>query len=249
MKHLKIILTVSIILNLIASLYVAKKLFNKYYVPNPIEVKNECNKKDLKIKKSKIQYYLDRHELFKVLPKSKNSIIFLGNSLTQNFELAELFHNLNIKNRGINGDKIEGVIYRLKPIIQAHPKKIFIEIGINDLGLGGVKDSIVMNYKILLNILQKQCKSTKIYIQSLFPVDNGGCKMPSYCNPKVNEDIIEINKELLKYASQHDLTFIDTYSKFQLNGQLNPKYSVDGVHLTGKGYLLWTKILRPYVNE
>lgn len=244
MKHIKTILILSLGLNLIASFFVAKRLYWKYYASNTLTVENADRNANTKIK-----YWLERQELFEVLPKDSNSIIFLGNSLTQNFELVELFQNINIKNRGINGDIITGVLNRLTPIIQTHPKKIFIEIGINDLGIGISKDSVVMNYKKLLDTLQKECKLTKIYVQSLFPVENGRDGFPTYCNPKVNGDIKEINKELLKYATQHDITFIDTYSKFELGGQLNPKYSVDGIHLSGEGYLLWTGILRPYVDE
>lgn len=241
MKHLKTILVLSLGLNLIALLFVAKKLYYKHSRSNQ-ETVNKANLKNLKI-----QYWLNRQELFEVLPKDSNSIIFLGNSLTENFELAELFHNLNIKNRGINGDRIAGVLNRLTPIIQTHPKKIFIEIGINDLGGGISKDSVVVSYLNLLDTLQKECKTTKIYVQSLFPVENDRNDYPTYCTPKVNSNIKEINKELLEYTTQHNITFIDTYSKFELGGQLNPKYSVDGIHFSGAGYLLWTKILQPYL--
>ena len=145
MKHLKTILVLSLGLNLIASFFVAKRLYWKYSASNPVTVEKADNKKNLKIK-----YWLNRQELFEVLPKDSNSIIFLGNSLTQNFELVELFKNINIKNRGINGDIIVGVLNRLKPIIQTQPKKIFIEIGINDHGAGISKDSVIINYKELL---------------------------------------------------------------------------------------------------
>lgn len=244
MRQIKTILILSLGLNLIASFFVAKRVYWKYYASNAVIVENADKNENTKIK-----YWLERQELFEVLPKDSNSIIFLGNSLTQNFELVELFQNINIKNRGINGDIIEGVSNRLTPIIETQPKKLFIEIGINDLGKGIPKDRVIINYKRLLDNLKKELKSTKIYVQSLFPVENGRDGFPTYCNPKVNSDIKVVNQELLKYAKELDLTFIDTYSKFELGGQLNPKYSVDGIHLSGEGYLLWTKILRPFVDE
>jgi len=246
MKHIKTILVISLGLNLTASFFVAKRLYWKYYASNPVTIDKADKNTNTN---TKIKYWLERQELFEVLPKDSNSIIFLGNSLTQNFELVELFQNINIKNRGINGDIIAGVLNRLSPIIQTRPNKIFIEIGINDLSKGISKDSIIINYKQLLYKLQKESKLTKIYVQSLFPVENGRDEYPTYCNPKVNGDIREINKELQKYTTQYGITFIDTYSKFELGGQLNPKYSVDGIHLSGKGYLLWAQILRPYVDE
>ena len=248
MKHLKTILILSLGLNLIASFFVARRLYFKYNAYK-MTVHDGLPKGTGHHESFKIQYYLNRQELFEVLPKDSNSIIFLGNSLTQNFELAELLHNMNVKNRGINSDRISGVLNRLGPIIETQPKKIFIEIGINDLGGDISKDSVVISYFHLLDTLQKECKTTKIYVQSLFPVENDRKANPTFCNPKVNANILEVNKALLKYAIQHHITFVDTYSKFESGGQLNPKYSIDGVHLTGEGYLLWAKILRPYVEE
>lgn len=241
-KFLKTILIISLGLNLIASFFVVKRIYFKYYT-------NEIAASKGQLQKSKITYWLNKDELFENLPIDSNSIVFLGNSLTENFELAELFQNLKIKNRGINGDIIDGVINRINPIVLSNPKKIFIEIGINDLGRGSHKDTLINKYKTLVEILQTKLPKTKIFIQSLFPTEIGRKELKTYCTKEVNRDVIEINSELSKFALKRKITFIDTYSSFVLQGQLNPKYSVDGVHLNGAGYKLWTQILQPYVNE
>ncbi len=242
--RLKTILTISLGLNLLVSFFLVKEQYLKYYVSLPLVIKKTYHNKNFKIKD-----YLNRKEVFKILPKDSNSILFLGNSLTQNFDLAKYFQDINIKNKGVSGDLIVNVIDRLTPIIQNNPKKIFVEIGINDLGRGIAKDSVITNYKKLLDKLQKECKSAKIYIQSLFPVENSRTENPRYCNSKINANIKLINKELLKYGKKQNIVFIDTYSMFVLNGQLNPKYSLDGIHLSSEGYLLWSKILRPYLEK
>ena len=84
-------------------------------------------------------------ELFESLSRNSHSIVFLGNSLTQNFELSEFFPNHKIKNRGINGDVSAGILNRVKSITALHPSKIFIEMGINDLGTGVSNDRILKN--------------------------------------------------------------------------------------------------------
>lgn len=240
MKKLKIILFISLTLNLIASFFVAKYIYYK-------NIENVSSMEQLK--ETKISYFLNRDQLFETFPIDSNSIVFLGNSLTQNFELAELFQNLKIKNRGISGDVIDGVINRLNPIIRSKPKKIFIEIGINDLGKGIEKDSVIRKYKKLIKVLQTKLPKTKIYIQSLFPTETGRKEYETYCNKKVNRNVIEINSELAKFALKQKITFIDTYNSFAIQGELNPKYSVDGIHLNGLGYKVWTQILLPYINE
>lgn len=237
-NKLKIILIISLGLNLVTSLFVAKQLYTRYK-----------NYKIANSTQTEFTYLYDRDELFETLPIDDNSIVFLGNSLINNFELAELFQNLKIKNRGISGDKIDGVINRLDPIIRLKPNKIFIEIGINDLGYRSNKDVVLTKYKKLINLLRSKLPKTKIYIQSLFPTETGRQEYKTYCTEAVNRDIIEINNELSKLALKQNLTFINTHSSFVMNGKLNSKYSVDGVHLNGAGYKLWTEILKPYVNE
>ena len=39
-------------------------------------------------------------------------------------------------------------------------------------------------------------------------------------------------------------TFVDGAT-----GKMNPQYTNDGLHLLGKGYLLWRDIVKPYVNK
>ncbi len=197
----------------------------------------------------KIEYWFNRNKLFEFFPKDSNSIVFLGNSLTQNFELAELFHKANLKNRGIVGDITKGVLQRLKPIIESQPKKIFIEIGINDLFMEIPPDTLLKNYTLILNELQLQCLHTKIYAQSLLPVSFNSTTLSKVNASRINNDINYVNKKLKEYVAKKNLGYIDLYSEFQLNGTLDASLTLDGVHLNGKGYLLWTKILIPYVEE
>ena len=199
-------------------------------------------------KQPEMTYWLNRQELFESLPTDSNSIVFLGNSLTQNFELAEFFPNYKIKNRGINGDVSVGILNRVKSITDLHPSKIFVEMGINDLGTGVSRESILKNYNSLIDFIQSECKSTKIYIQSTFPVENGGRRYPNFCNERVNAEVVKLNTSLEDLAIEKKITFINVYPHLELNGQLNPMYSVDGIHLNGAGYLLWAEILKPFVE-
>ena len=118
-KLLSIVLAGAILINCAIALVLFKKLYYTY--PQPKKNNNS------------ISYFLNRQQYFEVFPKDSNSIIFLGNSLTQNFEVTELLKDLRIKNRGIYGDFTAGVVNRITPIIQTHPKKVFRGIGLNDL--------------------------------------------------------------------------------------------------------------------
>ncbi len=198
----------------------------------------------------KLKYYLSRDELFQVLPADTNAVIFLGNSLTQYYELAEFFPGIPVKNRGIHGDMMETVLLRLSSIIAIKPRKIFIELGVNDVEQGVPRQQFLTLYARLLDTLKSTCTGAKIYVQSLLPVADTSLYIPaSYCSPQTNKDIIAVNSALRNLAGQKNCPFIDLHSVFALNGQLNPKYSVDGLHLSGKGYVRWTEIIRPHIEE
>ena len=65
------------------------------------------------------------------------------------------------------------------------------------------------------------------------------------------EVVLEINRLLQEKAVEGRFTYIDLHSHFrnEEDGKMNPEYSNDGLHLLGKGYLLWMQIVLPYVNE
>jgi lysophospholipase L1-like esterase len=85
---------------------------------------------------------------------------------------------------------------------------------------------------------------TKIYIQSVIPTDD------AIHYTRRNTDIIKINDRLKEIAAQNKLAYIDLFTLFKLeNNKLNPEYSLDGLHLNGKGYLAWKDAILKYVEE
>ena len=188
-------------------------------------------------------YWLDRKLLFETMPNQSGEIIFLGNSLTDRCEWSELFNNASIKNRGIDGDNTEGVLHRLKEITESSPKKIFINIGTNDLALKMSIDNIYLNFNSIIDGILFSSPKTKIYIQSVLPVTNNSLR-------RNNDSILKLNIELKKLAQEKKLIYINLYDEFiDLNGKLNSRFSNDGLHLNGQGYLEWKRNIEEYVNE
>jgi lysophospholipase L1-like esterase len=69
------------------------------------------------------------------MPNDTSEIIFLGDINIDFCNWHELFGKSNFKNRCISGDIINGVINRLEEIVESKPKKVFLMIGTNDLGI------------------------------------------------------------------------------------------------------------------
>ena len=101
-------------------------------------------------------FYYQRATLFEALPTSKSDIIFLGNSITNGGEWAELLGNPHAKNRGISGDTTNGVLDRLHVITAGKPSKVFLLIGTNDLSGGLSVDSIAKNIETIVKRIKKE---------------------------------------------------------------------------------------------
>ena len=231
-RVLGILLGAAILMNVVIGVVLARKLYWTY--PHADAAKS-----------NRIEYFLNRQQYFEVFPADSNSIIFLGNSLTQNFDVTELLQDLRIKNRGIYGDHTAGVLNRITPILQSKPQKVFIEIGLNDLLHQVPRDTVLRNFKQIIDTLTNN-GGTEVYVQSLLPIAQTG---EAANLPHINDDIRYLNEKLKSYALEHKASYVDLYASFSLNGTINPKYfTYDGEHLTGEGYLLWAELVRPLVN-
>ncbi|WP_455672412.1 GDSL-type esterase/lipase family protein [Phocaeicola sp.] len=194
-------------------------------------------------------FYEQRATLFEELPTSPKDIVFLGNSITNGCEWSELLQNKNVKNRGISGDICMGVYDRLEPIVKGKPAKIFLLIGINDVSRGTSADTIVSRIEMIVQKIKRESPKTKLYLQSVLPVNE--CYGMFGGHTSRWQVVKQINDLLKPLAEKEHAKYVDLYSRFVDGdtGKMNPAYTNDGLHLLGKGYLLWRDIVEPYVNE
>lgn len=191
-------------------------------------------------------YYHQKASLFQQLPNTKSAIIFLGDSITDGCEWDELLGDESIKNRGISGDVTQGVLDRLDEILIGQPGKLFLMIGVNDLAQGKTVESIVNNIKAILDRTQAESPNTKIYLQSLLPVNPDFGKFKNHVNKQA--EILAVNQQLAKLA-QGNCEYVDLYSRFvSEDDKLNPIFTNDGLHLTVAGYQQWAIQIKKRVH-
>lgn len=182
-------------------------------------------------------FYQDKKSHYETLPQSESDIIFLGDSITDLCEWAELFKNDRIKNRGICGDTTEGILNRLIRVIESKPQKLFLMIGINDLNGGRKLTDILNSYRIISETIKNKTPATQVFIQSVLPVN-------AKLFQKYNEKIISLNAKLKDLAQEFSFEYMDLYNYFlDSNNELDARYTTDGLHLNGQGYLIWKKII------
>ncbi|WP_205728744.1 family 20 glycosylhydrolase [Flavobacterium ranwuense] len=193
-------------------------------------------------------YYHQRASHFRTLPITKDDIVFLGNSISDGAEWSELFADNRVKNRGISGDISAGVLNRIDEIIIRKPAKVFLLIGVNDLSRSTGTDSIFKNITKIASYLKQESPSTKLYVQSILPVNDVYKKFGSHTSK--GEQIRQLNANLKKNAVAYHYTYIDLHTSFcDANGKLIKGFTNDGLHLKGDGYLLWKHLVYPYVFD
>jgi lysophospholipase L1-like esterase len=183
---------------------------------------------------------------FRSYPNSPKDIVFLGNSITDYAAWNELLQLKNARNRGISGDVTFGVLERLDEITEGKPAKVFILIGINDISRNVPDSVIVDNYKKIIQRIKKESPRTKIYFNTVLPVNN---TFPKRDHFNKDEHILYVNEELKKLGAAEKITVIDIHPLFlDAEKRLDRKYTYDGLHLTIEGYQKWASILKPYLK-
>jgi lysophospholipase L1-like esterase len=192
-------------------------------------------------------YWWHSKDMYDHLPDTRNEIVFLGNSITDGAEWYELLGNKRIRNRGISADVTEGIILRLDAITKLKPAKVFIMIGVNDLSRNIAVSDITANYRTILERIRTESPKTKVYIESVLPVNPATGMALNHTNK--TDLIMELNERLKKLSAEFGHTYIDLFSLMaDTNNHLPRKYSIDGLHLSYEGYRVWTEAIRQFVR-
>lgn len=187
------------------------------------------------------EYYYGEVKKFKDKKVAENAIIMVGNSITAGGKWKEYFPTENIENFGISGDDSYGVLNRLDVVIAKKPGKIFLLIGVNDIGKDCSDGQVIDNYNLILWKLRQKLPNTEVYVQSVLPT-NGKVKN--------NEDIKRLNVEIKRITTLTKNTYIDMYAKFLgADGNIKPEYVIDGLHLNEVGYIVWVRELSIFLFQ
>lgn len=180
--------------------------------------------------------YKRQLDLYEIYSKKQCNYVMLGNSITQYVNWNELLNRTDIINRGIGMDVTAGFKDRLNHVTDLNPKYCFIMGGINDILFNIKVDEILANYEDI--ILALKAENIIPIIQSTLFVSD------SYENANsINNKVNNLNSKLIQLSQSHDAKYLDLNHILSSNNKLKESYTTDGIHLNGKGYLEWKKIL------
>lgn len=180
-----------------------------------------------------------------------DNFVFLGDSITDFYPLEEMFgKDVPLVNSGIAGYKTDDLLDRLEDMVyRFNPSKVFILIGTNDLKYSeDTSEKTINNIKKIINDIKKNRKKTKIYVQSIYPVNRS--MKNDIVESRYNDEITDTNNEIKAFCKEENITYIDLDDTLKdNNNELKEEYTYDGLHPSTRGYVAITKKLIPYLNE
>lgn len=226
---IKRIAYISIAVNLVAFfLFASKKLQHPPPPSGPLDQLAYCD-----------MWNKTREEVLERLPIDTGDYVFVGNSIVEGFPLNELFQSGKFKNRGIAGNHSYHIRDRIRAIAAAHPKAIFLDVGINDILHDLSMDALKSNYRAIIGTIRRLSPRTMIVAQTVLPVGREHKeKIPAICS---------FNLWLAGYCDSAHINFLNLFPLFLKGTQLDPDLTVDGIHITGRGYEIWKRAILPYL--
>lgn len=173
-------------------------------------------------------------------------VVFVGDSITQDYNIHEWYPNCHCYNRGIGGDTTINLLKRLDvSVYELKPKKIVLLIGTNDLEL--TNDSEISIAKRVEKIVEEihAFDDIEIFLLSVLPTNQTMDKNT------VGKRSINRIMALNKYLSEiKHVNYIDMFSKLiDENKYLKESYSIEGLHLSQLGYQVMTDVLKPLLFD
>ena len=169
-------------------------------------------------------------------------ILFTGSSSIRLWpNLAQSFPKHNVLNRGFGGSEMQDLYYyRQALILKYKPKQIFIYEGDNDLNAGKTPDQILATADSLLVAIRKELPEAKIIFIAA---------KPSEARWHLKDKYQAFNSELEQWTKSHKgVYFADVWTPMvNDNGMLPGLLMSDNLHMTEKGYTIWTAVLSRFL--
>jgi len=180
------------------------------------------------------------HQLMQADKKYRNTVIFYGNSITQNWYKfhPEFFHEHGFLGRGIGGQTSSHLLTRFREdVLDLKPQVVMIMIGTNDLA----HNNGPITQKHILDNIQSLCELARLHkvqpvLCSVLPAHYFGW---NYMVGDVPQLIVSLNEAIQAYAKQAKIPYVDYYSALvDDKGGLKAEYQQDIVHPNKEAYLV-----------
>jgi len=176
-------------------------------------------------------------------PPQKGGVVFVGSSSIRLWDLSGSFPGVRAVNRGFGGSHISDSIRFVDTLVIRHsPKTVVFYAGDNDLSAGKTPETVAADFATFVSKVRAALPETRIAFIGI---------KPSLQRWALISKVREANALVRKQCEADDrLAFVDVDGPM-LGWDGKPRQELlveDGLHLSPKGYELWTMLVRPFVE-
>jgi len=180
----------------------------------------------------------------KETPPAKESVAFAGSSSIRLWDLKKSFPKLAAYNVGFGGSEIRDVTHFAPRLILPYaPKTIVFYAGDNDIAKNRTPEQVLADFTAFDALIHQALPKTRIlYI----PVK------PSIKRWSMFDTQKKANALVQAYCGKHEhLEYVDVVPKMLgKDGMPIPEHFVkDGLHMTEKGYEVWTALIADKLSK
>lgn len=182
----------------------------------------------------------------------ENRVVFLGDSITDDWKLADYFPGRPYINRGIDGQTTPQMLVRFRQdVIDLHPKVLVVLAGTNDIaGVTGParNEDIEANYASMAELARAH--HIRVIFASLLPAHNYTPEAKENFALRPRERILGLNAWLKDYCAKNGLVYLDYFSALiDQQGMLRRDLSDDGLHPNAAGYKVMVPLAETAIHK
>lgn len=189
----------------------------------------------------------------------KGQTVFTGSSLMEMFPIEKWVKELGpnapiVYNRGVGGYRTTDLLPILDAcVFELKPRKVFINIGTNDLSDGNIPlEAVMSNYDRIITQIEEKLPDVIIYMMAYYPINYEAAteEMKPCLLVRTNEKINRANELVAQLAAKHGQKYINVNAPLMdEQGRLKAQYTIEGMHIKPEGYRAIFKDIMAYVME
>jgi lysophospholipase L1-like esterase len=222
---------------------------------------------------NQLSRYHQANENLKKQPAPAGRVVFMGDSITDFWNLEQYFPGKPYVNRGIGGQTTPQMLVRMYPdVLALKPEAMAVLAGTNDIARNtGPETAEMIQQNIMAMTELAQLHGIKVVLCAVLPVSDypylrsqnalpaaagpGGRGGPPRVAAKMTDshpaaDILKLNAWMKDYAAKAGAAYADYYTAtVDDKGWLKDALSTDGLHPNAEGYKLMTGIMSDAIQK
>jgi lysophospholipase L1-like esterase len=212
------------------------------------------------------RYHRANEELMQQSANPKR-VVFLGDSITDFWKLADSFPGKPFVNRGIGGQTTPQMLVRMYPdVIDLKPAAMVLHAGTNDIARNtGPATAEMIEQNIMAIAELAQLHGIKVILCSILPISDypflrhqnehppvapNGPPRIKMTEGRPPADILRLNAWIKDYAARSNATYVDYFTPMvDEKGWLKDAYSGDGLHPNAEGYKVMAPIIAAAIEK